>query len=374
MAEIYFERSIYMAKISPNYILKDYILSAPFLSKSCTKIADNHFKLGEGGQADFDLGVVSTKKAIFQIKFNKNSGTFLMSAMRILNSDKWMFDVRLDAEGTYTILFDFTKGVASILKDGKYNNNIVYQYRKPSSAANMNKWILYFYAPNSNIKIDKFSYATNLSNSADILYENKIFLKRNEVYGMSENTFTKLAEDWTVLSNIEKKSLFEATNYETASVDELATLRKFKVLNYSDIKEKPKLTVSAAPEGKLIFHREFAHIESFESINKATLTKTLSSNGICKLLVTDDMKKYKTYDFDTNTWEVVDHTDLKAVKLNGIDADKFSDIDSEGWDKLLKGKSGIGFAYLIEINNVGDQCAIDKMALEVDKKGVWEIA
>lgn len=189
---------------------------------------------------------------------------------------------------------------------------------------------------------------------------------------MDDDMFTKLADDWTALSSEEKKALFESTAYETASADDLAALGRFKILNFSDSIEKPELSLRAVPKDRLVFPREYTRVESFEGVNKATLTETLSGNGICKLLVTDDMKKYQTYDFAANEWKVVDHTDIEAVKSTGINAAKFADIDRASWDRLLHGKSGIGFAYLIGIDHVADQCAIDQSALQVDEKGDWK--
>lgn len=170
--------------------------------------------------------------------------------------------------------------------------------------------------------------------------------------------------DWESMSDIEKQVAFKTGDLSNLNGAEKLLLH---VYNATEI----KCLVDAVPKNRIVIPKSFISIDKFNGIDKAMLTSTLSENSICKLLVSTDMKIYQTYDFEAQEWKTVNHIDLTAVKTFGVDASKFSDIDHVAWDKLIKGKSGVGFAYLIGIDDVTDQCAIDKLVLQVNEKGNW---
>lgn len=198
--------------------------------------------------------------------------------------------------------------------------------------------------------------------------------KTKEAYGMSNSTFTKLADNWSALTPTEQKALFISTNYETATADDLQTLGKFKILSYSETEDKPEPILTAVPKDQLITPKGLINITAIEGIDKATLTATISGSSSCKLLVTTDLTAYQTYDAIAQEWQVIDHTDLVVVKALGIDAKQLQDIDRTGWDKLIAGKEGIGFAYLLIMDNVADVSKIDQLNLQVDLQGAWKKA
>ena len=106
-----------------------------------------------------------------------------------------------------------------------------------------------------------------------------------------------------------------------------------------------------------------------------TLPSTYLLDYLCiKLLVTNDNKTFLAYDFTTQVWQIVDHTNLAKVKLFGIDVANLKDIDRTAWDKITAGKIGIGFAYMLSIEDTTDTCEVDKLELQVDMKGSWNKA
>ena len=69
----------------------------------------------------------------------------------------------------------------------------------------------------------------------------------------------------------------------------------------------------------------------------------------------------------------IDHTDINAIKTNGISASSLNTITREQWDTLTVGKPGIGFAYLLTIEEVTDTCSIADISITADMKGSWRM-
>lgn len=202
-----------------------------------------------------------------------------------------------------------------------------------------------------------------------VLYKND-----SNIYGMQHDgtQFVMLSEDWDSLNGIEKKEKFLSTGYNVASIDQLKDIQTFKMLFYSEINVKGSASIIAAPKERLTFPRAFISLETFKNINKVALTSVLTGSSVGRIIATTDLKKYETYDFTAKAWQSIDHTDCEAVKTYGIDAAQLANISCDAWNKLLKGKSGIGFAYLPSIENTSDKCEVDKLEAIVNMKGIWD--
>lgn len=204
--------------------------------------------------------------------------------------------------------------------------------------------------------------------------EGHLYIKDNEAYGIKDGVLQKLSSHWSTLSNNEKTNVFKSTNSKSASLTDLRSLGKFKKATYQEDDISKPCTFTAIPKDQLILPKGLISVESFEGIDKATLTYTLSGGGTLKILVTTDNATYRTYDFSVQTWLAIDHTNIDTVKESGIDATQLGNISRAGWDALITGKAGIGFAYLLCIENTTDTCAVDKLDLQVDMKGSWDKA
>lgn len=202
-----------------------------------------------------------------------------------------------------------------------------------------------------------------------VLYKND-----SNIYGMQHDgtQFVMLSEDWDSLNGIEKKEKFLSTGYNVASIDQLKDIQTFKMFFYSEINVKGSASIIAAPKERLTFPRAFISLETFKNINKVALTSVLTGSSVGRIIATTDLKKYETYDFTAKAWQSIDHTDCEAVKTYGIDAAQLANISCDAWNKLLKGKSGIGFAYLPSIENTSDKCEVDKLEAIVNMKGTWD--
>lgn len=171
--------------------------------------------------------------------------------------------------------------------------------------------------------------------------------------------------DWNAMSDDEKQAAFKNGNLDNISRAEKLLVH---VYNATEV----KCVVDAVPKDQIVIPRGFISTEKFDSIDKAMLTSKISGKGLCKILVTIDLITYQTFDFKTQTWKIVDHSDLAEVKFSGVDVAQFSNITRRDWDKLLRGKAGFNIAFLLSIEDTIDKCEIDKLAAQVDMKGRWD--
>lgn len=203
-----------------------------------------------------------------------------------------------------------------------------------------------------------------------------LYLKENDnCYKVVNNSLSKVTSDWSELSMEEKRTLFLASGgTKIAKATVLKELEKFKVLVFVEGKEldKASFNMSAIPPEKLILPKGLISIETFEGIDQVTVTGRYAGQGFCKMLVTADLKTYKT--LKDGAWEIVDVTDLAAIKETGIDSGSISTITREEWDRFTVEETGIGFAYLPIIENVSDVCEIDALTMQVDLRGTWDMA
>lgn len=194
----------------------------------------------------------------------------------------------------------------------------------------------------------------------------------NIVYGVNNGFFEQISTNWDLLTNEEQENLFKLTNYKNANVSDLANLNNFKVLKYQNSNTQTGCTVTAVPKDQLILPKGLLNIESFESIDKISLASNTTNNGVLKILVTNDLSNYKIYDFVNNIWQNINHTNIVEVLDQGINVSDIQNITHDSWDIITSNKSGIGFAYLLTMENTTDVCEVDKISLTVDMKGAWE--
>lgn len=203
-----------------------------------------------------------------------------------------------------------------------------------------------------------------------------LYLKENDnCYKVVNNSLIKAASEWSELSKEEKIALFLSSGSTTiGKAAVLSSLGKFKILVFVEGKEldKASFNMSAIPPEKLILPKGLISIETFEGVDQVTVTGRYAGQGFCKILVTADLKTYKT--LKDGAWEIVDVTDLAAIKETGIDSGSISTITREEWDRFTVEETGIAFAYLPVIENVSDVCEIDALTMQVDLRGTWDMA
>ena len=181
--------------------------------------------------------------------------------------------------------------------------------------------------------------------------------------------FKKLADSWTALTDAEKKSLFEGTNYLKPSLDDVKALGDFKCLVYSD-NENAKFKLTGVPNDQLVLPSGLISMLSFDGINSISLANTISGGGIIKMIVTLDKTIYYTYDFTNSKWNSISPT-ATDVATNGLIPAQMATIPRKAWDSLVGSSETIGFGYLLSETAATDVVKVDTLTMNVDMKGSW---
>lgn len=79
----------------------------------------------------------------------------------------------------------------------------------------------------------------SLQDAVNIPPYKKLYKKGESVYGVQNDIFTKLSDDFSALSEGEKIAIFTNTDNRYPAIEELSSLGKFKVLTYSDTSTPP---------------------------------------------------------------------------------------------------------------------------------------
>lgn len=204
-----------------------------------------------------------------------------------------------------------------------------------------------------------------------------LYLKEDGTcYKVLDNELTKVADDWGALSDADKKSLFAAAGQSIGSMRLLEDLSNFKILMHSDYKDetKPEVSIKAIANPRLLVPKQLINLNGC-GINQAKVTAAFQGAGSCKVLVTPDLAAYYTFDFANGEWKVVERRDLAAVAAEGIDTAQLQNINRTQWDQLHSGGlTGIAFAFLPEVDDLGDGYEIAKLELEFGASGRWDRA
>ena len=150
-------------------------------------------------------------------------------------------------------------------------------------------------------------------------------------------------------------------------------MAKFKILSLSIIDTPYQSKITAVSNDQLVLPLGLINTQSFEGIDKVSIVSSVSGDGNCKIIVTEDLITYKTYDFESKAWQHINHNDVTQVEVSGIDIAQIQNIPRSAWDELNL-TEGIGFAYLLAQENTSDICKIDELTLQVDMKGSWDKA
>ena len=191
-------------------------------------------------------------------------------------------------------------------------------------------------------------------------------------------TFTQLANDWSTLTDAEKEALFENTNFNQATLAELQTLGKFKVLAMSD-----SASGSAADVKVHGVHNDFLVLPKemfgtlFNKIKSVNITENISdtTNASIKYVLTKDLVGY--YTFSGGTWTQLAIVDANTVISDGLTADDLALISSTDWDLFYDGdvdENGLGIAFAFHETALTQSTELDNLQMTVDMKGTWNKA
>ena len=190
--------------------------------------------------------------------------------------------------------------------------------------------------------------------------------------------FTQLATDWSSLTNAEREALFENTNFNQATLAELQTLGKFKVLAMSDSAggSAADVKVHGVHNDFLVLPKELFGT-SFNKIKSVNITENISdtTNASIKYVLTKDLVDY--YTFSGGTWTQLATVDADTVISDGLTADDLALISSADWDLFYDGdvdENGLGIGFAFHETALTQSTELDNLQMTVDMKGMWNKA
>jgi hypothetical protein len=192
-----------------------------------------------------------------------------------------------------------------------------------------------------------------------------------EAWSLVDGIFTKVGENWPVLTDNEKLALFAVAAGEMPTLPDLAALNSpftvlaQKVRNVS----MPPLTLTAVPFAKTILPEGLIPTTSFEYVNSVTFTGlfTADSGGFIKFAFTTDNQNYKVW--DGSAWQPLDLADFAA---GGMMAQEVHALGAAAFNLLLDGAEGFGTGIYISQETVEDNLHVDEMTVSAEMKGTWE--
>ena len=191
-------------------------------------------------------------------------------------------------------------------------------------------------------------------------------------------TFTQLANDWSSLTGAEKEALFESTNGNKATLSELQTLGKFKVLAMSDSSSgsASDVKVQGVHNDFLVLPKELFGT-SFNKIKEVNISENISdtTNASIKYVLTKDLVDY--YTFSGGTWTQLATVDADTVISEGLTADDLVLISSADWDLFYDGdvdENGLGIGFAFHETALTQSTELDNLQMTVDMKGTWNKA
>lgn len=188
--------------------------------------------------------------------------------------------------------------------------------------------------------------------------------------------FKLLTTAWNSLSNADKIALFEGTKHEQATLAELQTLGKFKVLKYSDMSNQGLNTVqiTGVPNDQLLLPVSLFG-KSFGAIKSITIDEQISdtANAQIKYVVTQDLVTY--YICINSVWSSLSNVTASDVLSQGMTSADLARISPYAWSKFYTNTSnGIGIAFAFHETASSQTTAIDGLHSTVDMRGNWSVA
>lgn len=191
-----------------------------------------------------------------------------------------------------------------------------------------------------------------------------------------EMAFKLLTTNWSGLSNADKIALFEGTKHEQATISELQSLGKFKILKYSDINTQGLNTVQidGVPQDQLVLPVSLFG-QSFGAIKSITIDELITdtANAQIRYVVTQDLATYFTC--VNGVWSALNNVTASDVLSQGMTSADLARISPYAWSKFYTNtSSGIGIGFAFHETATSQSTAIDGLHSTVDLRGSWSVA
>lgn len=221
--------------------------------------------------------------------------------------------------------------------------------------SNIARWTSNFVPPSS-----KYSYARNA------------YVKDNLVYGISNSVFQQLTSDYSSMSDVEKIALF-STITKDASISDLSTLNRFKIVSYSEDTVPLSCVLSAVPKDQLVLPNSLISLKSMSEVLSIEITeeKTASTDSDIKYAFTTDLTVYKAYNPVTLQWDIVNVDNLSS---EGMSASTILGLSQANIADFLGDSKEIGIGFVMYSTSVSNTISIDNLAITANMTGSWDKA
>ena len=200
----------------------------------------------------------------------------------------------------------------------------------------------------------------------------QIFVHGDNAYGVKGGSIVLLASNWSSLSNSDKVAKIQDLDYD--SLPEVSDLiskssdgKISTIESYQGNIETPNLVIkSSERKVETVYQNTLLDLSKFMPIYKIVPDYTITNSSTIRVAITTDLLTYKTYNFNTSSWETIDKN---KVVTDGIPINKLSSIPKNSLSEL---GSKIAFAYSIILDNSEtDTCKLNSLSITVTNSDKW---
>ena len=375
-----------------SYIKYDHYIDDSFTVDFWFKSIDACVELSLTSNTEFKLKAVGSNNlanrngnlssVIVSFDFSENGGKIYEST-EIVYTNKWNHCAVTFNLTTGEIAFFYngkkrlTKIVGSIKNYAKkYENNIPVSIKFSAPVK---------YENNSNY-VPQYSWADcyfdNIRISKGILWDKdffppgvfgyQTFVHVDNAYGVKNGSTVLLSSNWSSLSNSDKEAKVQDLDYDVLpKVSDLIAKasdgNNSVVESYQGSAGTPNLVIkSAGKKVETVYQNTLLDLSKFISIDKIVPDYTITNSSTIRVAITTDLLTYKTYNFNTSSWETIDKD---KVVSDGIPINKLDSIPKNSLSELGR---KIAFAYTIILDNSEtDTCQINSISIVTSSDEKW---
>ena len=184
---------------------------------------------------------------------------------------------------------------------------------------------------------------------------------------MIGGAFSKVADDWLALSDVQKIQLFMSADDIIPTIDNLGSIGKFKIVLYDSQNYSSATNISAVAPDQTILPEQLISLAAFDSINSIipvqTITKNVQDSTVSiRYAFTNNLTDYKVYNTSTSTWDTIDITNMPTL---GMTLAQVTAVTKTQWASLLfvNGSDGLGISFFMSKSYVSDVVNIDSISM-----------
>lgn len=204
------------------------------------------------------------------------------------------------------------------------------------------------------------------------IFGHQTFVHGDNAYGVKNGSTVLLASNWSSLSNNSKAIKIQDLDYDILPkvsdiIDKVSDENISKVESYQVDAGTPNLVIkSAGKKVETVYQNTLLDLSKFVSVDKIVPDYTITDSSTIRVAITTDLLTYKTYNFNTSSWETIDKS---KVVSDGIPINKLDSIPKNSLSELGR---KIAFSYTIILDNSEtDTCQINSISIATSSDEKW---